>query len=86
MAELVLTDLDNVVLHHLEERATRHGRTPAEEAKLILGEVLRVGVPDAWAPVDAIYSRLAASGRSFSDSADLLREDRDRAGVTVYRE
>ena len=34
--------------------------------------------PDVWAPVDAIYGRLAGSGRTFTDSADLLREDRDR--------
>lgn len=31
---------------------------------------------DAWAPVDAIYYRLAASGRTFSDSAELLRDQR----------
>jgi antitoxin FitA len=78
MAELVLTDVDNVVLHHLQERATRHGRTPAEEAKTILAEALRGKHPDLWAPVDTIYARLAAPGRTFSDSADLLREDRDR--------
>jgi plasmid stability protein len=78
MAELVLTNMDNVVLHHLQERATRHGRTPAEEAKVILAEALRGQGPDAWAPVDMIYHRLAASGQTFSDSADLLREDRDR--------
>jgi plasmid stability protein len=78
MAELVLTDLDNVVLHHLQERATRHGRTPGEEAKVILAEALRGKSSELWAPVDAIYSRLAASGRTFSDSTELLREDRDR--------
>src|SRR5438874_12728587 len=33
---------------------------------------------DVWAPVDATYQGLAATGRTFSDSADLLREDRDR--------
>jgi plasmid stability protein len=78
MAELVLTDVDSGVLHHLQERATRHGRTPAEEAKAILTEALHGKRPDVWASVDAIYLRLAASGRTFSDSADLLREDRDR--------
>ena len=78
MQELVLTDLDAVVLHDLQERATRHGRTPAEEAKAILAESLRSYRPDSWAQVDAIYQRLAASGRTFTDSADLLREDRDR--------
>ncbi|HJT77465.1 MAG TPA: hypothetical protein VJ739_09715 [Gemmataceae bacterium] len=78
MTELVLTNLDAAVLRHLEERAGLHGRTPVEEAEVILTEALLVPRPDAWAPVDTIYQRLAASGQTFSDSADLLREDRDR--------
>jgi plasmid stability protein len=78
MAELVLSDVDEDVLHRLQERAERHGRTSAEEAKAILADTLRGQSPDIWAAVDTIYDRLAASGRSFSDSADLLREDRDR--------
>jgi plasmid stability protein len=78
MHELVLTDVDEVILQDLRERATRHGRTAAEEAKAILAEALRSQRPAAWAPVDAIYRNLAASGRTFTDSAELLREDRDR--------
>jgi plasmid stability protein len=78
MAELILTDLHQAVLHQLEERAARHGRTLEEEAKAILADALQGKGPAAWAQADAIYHRLAASGRSFSDSADLLREDRDR--------
>jgi hypothetical protein len=78
MPELVLTDVDNIVLVHLQKRAAIRGRTPAEEAKVILAEALREKGPDFWAPVDAIYHRLAQSGRTFSDSVDLLREDRDR--------
>ena len=54
------------------------GRTPTEEAKVNLAEARCRNPSDAWAPVDWIYDRLAGSGRSFSDSADLLREDRDR--------
>jgi plasmid stability protein len=78
MAELVLTDLEDNVLHQLQEQATSHGRTPVEEAKAILSEALHGKGQEAWVQVDAIYHRLAASGRTFSDSADLLREDRDR--------
>jgi antitoxin FitA len=78
MQELVLTNVDDVVLQNLRVLATQHGRTPAEEAKAILAKVLGSKHPDVWAPVDAIYQRLAASGRTFTDSADLLREDRDR--------
>ena len=76
MAELVLTDADDAVLHQLQERAARHGRTPDQEAKAILTESVGGKHPDAWAPVDAIYERLAASGRTFSDSAELLRDQR----------
>jgi plasmid stability protein len=78
MPELILTDVDDVVLQDLQERATRNGRTPTEEAKAILLEALRSNGPNVWAPVDAIYRRLTASGRTFSDSGALLREDRDR--------
>ena len=78
MRELVLTGVDDVVLHDLLERATRHGRTPADEAKTILAEALRSKRSDVWVPVDVIYQRLEASGRAFTDSVDLLREDRDR--------
>jgi len=78
MAELVLTDVEDYVLYRLRERAARHGRSPTEEAKAILAEALHGKGSDVWASVDAIYHRLATSGRTFSDSADLLHEDRDR--------
>lgn len=78
MPELILTDVDDVVFNHLQGRATRHGRTPTEEAKAILTSALRGDRTEVWARVDEIYQRLAASGRPFSDSANLLREDRDR--------
>jgi antitoxin FitA len=78
VSELVLTQLDDAILDHLRDRASRHGRTAVEEAKVILSEVLGVRPAGPWARVDTIYERLAASGRTFTDSVDLLREDRDR--------
>jgi len=33
---------------------------------------------DPWAAINAFHRRLAASGRAFTDSADLIREDRVR--------
>ncbi len=78
MAEIVLTDVDAVILQHLRDRAMRHGRTLEQEAESILAEALGSDRSNPWAAVDAIYHRLAASGRTFSDSAELLREDRDR--------
>lgn len=78
MSELVLDGLDDTILDDLRDRAARHGRTIPEEAKAILTEALAPKRPDSWASVDAIYGRLAASGKTFTDSTELLREDRDR--------
>jgi hypothetical protein len=78
MAELILKDVDSVLLRELQELAERHGRTAAEQAKVILAGAVRGERGGDWAAVDAIYDRLAAAGKTFSDSADLLREDRDR--------
>ena len=78
MAGLNLTDMAEAILDRLEERARRHGRTAEQEAKAVLTAALCGNASDPWAEVDAIYRRLAATGKTFSDSAELLREDRDR--------
>jgi plasmid stability protein len=78
MPELVLSDVNDRLLHQLQARAAGHGRTPEEEAKVILSDALQSEGPSGWAQVDAIYTRFAASAQPFSDSAELLREDRDR--------
>ena len=78
MSELVIPDLDAHVLTRLGKRAELHGRTVESEAKQILSEAVRGSAGDAWSAVDAIRERLAASNRSFGDSVELLREDRQR--------
>ncbi len=50
----------------------------ADEEKAILFEALHSTNQDPWETADAIFSRLEATGRSFSDSAITLRQDRDR--------
>jgi plasmid stability protein len=76
MSQLVIPDVDDATLARLRERAARHGRTVETEVQAILAEALASS--DPWAGADAIFGELAASGRAFSDSAELIREDRDR--------
>jgi plasmid stability protein len=78
MPALLIPDMEEPLFIRLRERAASHGRTPEAEAKRILLESLSPTGAEAWAEVNALHDRLAASGRSFSDSAELLREDRDR--------
>ena len=78
MAELIIPNIEEAVLQLLQEEARRHGRTAEAEARSILAGVLQPRRPDVWDRVNAFRRQLAASGRTFSDSTDLLREDRDR--------
>jgi len=78
MPVLMIADVEQMVFVRLRERASAHGRTPEAEANAILHEALQRSAAAGWASVNAVHDHLAASGRSFTDSAPMLREDRDR--------
>ena len=77
MAQVLVRQLDDKVVDRLKKRAKEHGRSLQSEVKTILQEA----VPDyeaAWKRIDGFRKRLKKSGRKFSVSAALIREDRDR--------
>ena len=79
MAKLVVRDLDPKVVARLEVRARSHGHTVEEEAKAILEEVEEASpLPRQEAYRLALESQRRFAGRVMSDSAELLREDRER--------
>lgn len=78
MSNLVIPDVADALIERLRERATAHGRSPVVEAKAILEEALQRSPPSGWKQVNMIRDELAETGQIFSDSADLIREDRDR--------
>jgi plasmid stability protein len=75
MPELTLRDVDPNVLQRLNDLAARAGRSVEQEAKLLLEE--SVGLSRQRAAEAARRIR-ESHGRQFPDSADLIREDRDR--------
>lgn len=73
----LVRQLDDEVVKRLKKRAREHGGSLQSEVKTILEEA----VPDyerAWKRIERFQKRLQQSGRTFSDSAALIREDRDR--------
>ena len=76
MAEILVRDLDEDVVEILKSRAEKEGRSLQAEAKVILEEAAKLDMESALRLVDEIRSRF--KGRKFSDSAELIREDRDR--------
>ncbi len=76
MAEVRVRDLDPEIVARLKTRARLHGRSLQKEIKLILEESTPVGIRQAAKLMDSWQEKLA--GRSFADSAEQLRQDRER--------
>ena len=76
MAEILVRDLDLDIVTRLKTRARLHGRSLQKEIKLILEESTPVDIRQAAKLMELWQLRLA--GRSFADSAEQLRQDRER--------
>jgi plasmid stability protein len=78
MPQLILPNVDPATFDGLRQRAEEHHRPVEAEAQAILAAAVQPKSADPWAAVDAFRERLAASGRIFEDSTELLRENRAR--------
>ena len=77
MSDLLIPNIDPATLELLRQRADHNASTVEAEAKAVLSEALRPA-HDPWAAINALCEELAQSGREFTDSTPLIREDRDR--------
>lgn len=78
MAQVLVRNLNDRVVARLKKRAKTRGRSLQAEVKTILEEAAKDVPEDFWKEADRIRKQLGHSGRKFSDSAALVREDRDR--------
>lgn len=78
MPDLRIPDLEEPVFDRLRERAKAHGCSVEAEARTILQTALAGMADDPWAIINTLREELARSGRTFPDSTELLREDRQR--------
>ena len=77
MAQMLVRDLDPEVVEKLKARARVHGRSLQKEVKAILEEAAAtLSLSEAEEVAELWQRRLA--GREYSDSAELVREDRER--------
>ena len=76
MAQILVRDLDIALVDRLKGQAQLHGRSLQGEVKAILETSTRLSPAEAREIADRWRLRLA--GRMQSDSADLIREDRER--------
>lgn len=79
MGQVIVRNLDDRVIDALKSRAARQGRSLEGELRLILERAATerfVDIDEARARAERISRSL--EGRPHSDSAVLIREDRDR--------
>lgn len=81
MTQVVIENLDPLVIEKLKALAQQHGRSLEAELKAILTQAAQIEVSDrtkevAWERID--QARAKYTGQTFSDSVELLREDRQR--------
>ena len=76
MGQILVRGLNDDVIERLKNRAKQDGRSLQSEVKLILEQAARTDVETARKLADNIRKRF--KGRKLKDSADLIREDRDR--------
>jgi hypothetical protein len=76
MAQVLVRDVDPEVVEKLKVRARRNQRSLEAELRVVLEEAVQE--PNFAIRDDVQRVRALFSGRSFTDSATLLREDRER--------
>ena len=76
MGQLLVRNVDDDLIRRLKERAAAHGRSAEAEHRLILEQAL-FSSGESFAERAARWRRLTA-GRATTDSAELIRADRDR--------
>jgi antitoxin FitA len=78
MANLLIRDIPDDVVAELKQRAKSHNRPLQRELRGILLETARHPFGDIAQRAAEIRLKLSGEHRSFTDSTELLREDRSK--------
>ena len=76
MPQLLVRDLEPGTVERLKLRAQRHGRSLQGEVKAILQAAATFSMSEAGSVAEQWQSKL--SGGAYHDSAEAIREDRER--------
>lgn len=79
MPDVLVRNVPHTTLDGLKQRAAQHHRSLQQELLSIVDAAAALPADRSPAQIAAaIRERLAQSGRTFTDSTPLIREDRDR--------
>jgi plasmid stability protein len=76
---MLIRNLNEKVMSRLKRRPAHKGRSLQAEVEMILEDAAKeADQADVWREIAYFREKLRRSCRTFSDSAELIREDRDR--------
>lgn len=79
MTDILVRNVPDTILEPLKKQSVKHRRSLQQEIMSILeGAAAEASRPSAAEVAAIVRARLAASGQTFTDSVDLIREDRER--------
>ncbi|MCX5845424.1 MAG: Arc family DNA-binding protein [Deltaproteobacteria bacterium] len=78
MANVLIRDIPDEVVKELKQRAKSHNRSLQQELIDIIVKIASQPYGDIAQRAAEIRLKLAGERRTFTDSAELLREDRSR--------
>ena len=78
MSQLLVRNLHEDVVESLKQRAKVNHRSLQAEVALILENAAKIQPANFWKNSEKLREQLSQSEQSFSDSAEIIREDRDR--------
>ena len=78
MANMLIRDIPDDVAKELKQRAKFHNRSLQQELREILVKTAGLPYEDIAQRAAEIRLKLTGKGRTFTDSVELLREDRSR--------
>jgi antitoxin FitA len=76
MAQILVRNIDDAAIERLKKKAKKEGRSLESEVRLLIEQGSKIDLDTARKIADRI--RMGFKGRKLSDSAELIREDRDR--------
>lgn len=78
MANLTIRNLDDKVVERLKKKAKDNGRSLEAELRLLLKQAANRKSPEELLAIADRIAAMTPEGIKQTDSAELLREDRDR--------
>lgn len=75
MANILVRNVKDQTIKRLKTRAKRNGRSFQSEARLVMDSAAEPTIAEMLSKARRWRKKL---GRSFSDSVEIIREDRDR--------